>query len=162
MRELERALVADSAAASPSHILEGLGEEQVRRVIDGAPHSVYGEVWHVAFWQEVTLDWVRRIETPVPVHAADGFPAADAGESWEALRERFFRTLDEAAAVARDETGFEREIRCPSPEGKPMRVMTVREQMESLIAHNAYHFGRVVLLRQMMGLWPPASGGYTW
>ena len=29
-------------------------------------------------------------------------------------------------------------------------------------AHNAYHLGRVVLLRQMMGSWPPPSGGLTW
>jgi hypothetical protein len=40
--------------------------------------------------------------------------------------------------------------------------MTVREQLESLGAHNAYHFGRIVLLRQLMGLWPPPSGGFSW
>jgi hypothetical protein len=31
------------------------------------------------------------------------------------------------------------------------RMMTVREQLESLGAHNAYHFGRIVLLRQLLG-----------
>ena len=40
--------------------------------------------------------------------------------------------------------------------------MTVREQLESFAAHNAYHLGRVVLLRQLMGIWPPPSGGLTW
>jgi len=40
--------------------------------------------------------------------------------------------------------------------------MTIREQLESLAAHNAYHFGRIVLLRQLAGAWPPASGGFTW
>jgi hypothetical protein len=40
--------------------------------------------------------------------------------------------------------------------------MTVREQLESFAAHNAYHLGRVVLLRQLMGSWPPPSGGLTW
>jgi hypothetical protein len=38
----------------------------------------------------------------------------------------------------------------------------VREQLESFAAHNAYHFGRIVLLRQMLGSWPPPSGGLTW
>jgi hypothetical protein len=40
--------------------------------------------------------------------------------------------------------------------------MTVRGQLENLAAHNAYHLGRIVLLRQLVEAWPPASGGYTW
>ena len=52
-------------------------------------------------------------------------------------------------------------VRCPSPPGAPVRTMTVREQLESLAAHNAYHFGRIVLMRQIAGAWPPASGGDT-
>ena len=40
--------------------------------------------------------------------------------------------------------------------------MTVREQLESLAAHNAYHLGRVVLLRQLLGIWPPPDGGDSW
>jgi hypothetical protein len=40
--------------------------------------------------------------------------------------------------------------------------MTVREQLENAAAHNAYHMGRIVLLRQSLGVWPPAGGGYTW
>jgi hypothetical protein len=53
-------------------------------------------------------------------------------------------------------------VRCPSRPGEPVRVMTAREQLENLGAHNAYHFGRIVLLRQLLGAWPPRSGGYTW
>jgi hypothetical protein len=40
--------------------------------------------------------------------------------------------------------------------------MTVREQLESLTAHNGYHLGRIVLLRQLLGIWPPPAGGDTW
>jgi hypothetical protein len=40
----------------------------------------------------------------------------------------------------------------------PVRVMTVREQLESLGAHNAYHFGRIVLLRQVARLVAAAVG----
>ncbi len=67
-----------------------------------------------------------------------------------------------AAAVTRDEGLLERSIRCPSPPGKPIRTMSVREQLENLAAHNAYHLGRIVLLRQLQGAWPPVSGGFTW
>ena len=40
--------------------------------------------------------------------------------------------------------------------------MTVGEQLVSLAAHDSYHFGRIVVLRQMLGVWPPKSGGFSW
>jgi hypothetical protein len=40
--------------------------------------------------------------------------------------------------------------------------MTVREQLESLAAHNAYHLGRIVLMRQLLNNWPPPDGGDSW
>ena len=164
MEELERALVADSAAAAPSHILEGLSNDLADSPVVCAPHTIYDEVWHVTFWQQVTLDWIAGTETPVPEHAALGFPSAEnrASETWEQLCARFFAGLEQAAAAARETATLDHAIRCPSPSGKPVRVMSVRDQLISLAAHNAYHFGRVVLLRQMLGTWPPASGGYTW
>jgi uncharacterized damage-inducible protein DinB len=164
MKELERTLVAESAAASPSHILEGLTEEIANRRVPGAPHSIYEELWHLAFWQQVTLDWVDGTETPYPASAGLGFPsAADLQrESVEQLCRRFLDGTVAAAAAARDEGLLEQSIRCPSPPGKPVRTMSVREQLENLAAHNAYHLGRIVLLRQLHGAWPPVSGGFTW
>ena len=85
-----------------------------------------------------------------------------ADESWDQLCARFFRSLDKAAAAARDTTRLDQPIRCPSRPGEPVRVMSVREQLESLAAHNAYHFGRIVLLRQLGSAWPPPAGGFTW
>jgi hypothetical protein len=98
------------------------------------------------------------------VHASNGFPTADdaAREDWNQLRLRFFTTNREAAQAALDTNRLDVEVRCPSRPEMPVRVMTVREQLESLGAHNAYHLGRIVLLRQLMGLWPPPSGGFSW
>jgi len=164
MTELERALTADSAFAPPPHILEGVPEELAHRRQTGAPHSIYEELWHVAFWLRVSLDWANGIETPVPVHASEGFPTAAqiVAESWSELRERFLRDLEQAAVLTRDPVRLKQPIRCPSLPGVATRVMTVEEQLESLSAHDAYHLGRIVLLRQMAGAWPPASGGFTW
>lgn len=164
MNELEQVLIGDSAHTPPAIILEGLGSEAAHAAISGAPRTIYEELWHIAFWQQVTLAWVRGIETAYPVHASNGFPTPDdaARENWEQLRERFLRTNKEAAVAALDTSRLEIEVRCPSRPGVPARVMTVREQLESLGAHNAYHFGRIVLLRQLQGLWPPPSGGFSW
>ena len=144
--------------------LEGLAGETAHKAIAGAPRTIYEELWHIAYWQQMTLDWVRGIETPYPEHASDGFPASaqTASESWDQLCSRFFQTNRESVQVAQDLSRLDVPVRCPSPPGKPLRVMTVREQLESLGAHNAYHFGRIVLMLQILGSWPPPSGGFSW
>ncbi|MGD0737122.1 MAG: DinB family protein [Terracidiphilus sp.] len=164
MNELEQLLAGESAHAAPAVILEGLPGELAHQVIPGAPHTIYQELWHIAFWQQVTLDWIRGIETPFPARPSDGFPsqAGAAREDWDQLRQRFFRTNQEAAEATRGSEFLDRLVLCPSRPGEPTRTMSAREQLESLGAHNAYHFGRIVLLRQMLGSWPPPSGGYTW
>jgi uncharacterized damage-inducible protein DinB len=164
VNELEEILTGESFAASPAHILEGLTEEQAHRKPAGAPHSVYEELWHIVFWQQVTLDWINGVETPFPASPADGFPTVQdmERETWEQLRERFLQSANQAAAATRDESRLNALIRCPSRPGFPVRVMSVREQIENMGAHNAYHLGRIVLLRQLLGVWPPKSGGFTW
>ena len=164
MTELEQILAGDGAAAAPEAILEGLDEAAAHRAIEGAPRTIYQELWHIAFWQELSLDWIRGFESPFPDHPGDGFPAqADrAREDWEQLRQRFFEGNRQSAEAARDRNRLEQPIRCPSRPGLPVRTMTVREQLENMAAHNAYHFGRIVLLRQLIGAWPPRSGGYSW
>jgi uncharacterized damage-inducible protein DinB len=162
MNELAQVLIGDSAAAPPAHILEALPAELAHRAITGAPHTIYQELWHIAFWQQVTLDWVSGIETPFPSHPSAGFPGEGQLESWDQLRQRFFRANQLAAALADDQAKLEASVRCPSRSGHPVRIMSVREQLESLAAHSAYHFGRIVLLRQLSGAWPHPSGGSSW
>jgi len=164
MSELVQALIGDSAAAPPDHILESLSEELVHRCITDAPHSIYQELWHLAFWQQITLDWIAGVETPRPEHAALGFPTSSQAEAepWDGLRLRFLEGAQQAAGIARETDRLDRIIRCPAGPEKPARVMTVRDQLESLAAHNAYHLGRIVLLRQLLRAWPPPSGGDTW
>jgi uncharacterized damage-inducible protein DinB len=164
MNELEQILAGESYAAAPSHILEGLSEEMVHRKPASAPHSIYEELWHISFWQQVTLDWIDGIETPFPASPGDGFPTVQdmERETWDGLCERFFSGAGHAAAAARDESRLNRAIRCPSRPGQPVRIMSIRDQLENMGAHNAYHLGRIVLLRQMLGAWPPKSGGYSW
>jgi uncharacterized damage-inducible protein DinB len=164
MNELQQALIGDSAAAPPAHILEEIEDGLAHRAVAGAPHTIYQELWHITFWQQVTLDWVSGIETPFPVHPSAGFPGqADVDlEPWDQLCQRFTRGNHQAANVAGDERQLSQLVRCPSQPGNPVRIMSAREQLESLAAHNAYHFGRIVLLRQLCGAWPPPSGGFSW
>jgi hypothetical protein len=161
MSELAQCLAGDSYAAPAAHILEGLTSDLVHRAVPAAPHTIYEEVWHLAFWQRITLEWVAGIETPFPDRPTDAFPV-DVAELWPDLRQRFLGGAKQAAAVANDPGRLDDLIRCPSRPGQAVRVMSVREQLESLAAHNAYHLGRIVLLRQLLQAWPPPSGGFTW
>jgi uncharacterized damage-inducible protein DinB len=162
MSELEQALTGDSAATPAAHIIEGLNEELVHRIFPNVPHTIYEELWHLAFWQEISLDWIRGIETPFPAKFSDGFPSKTNAESWEHLSQRFLETAEQAAAAARDTSYLDESVRCPSRPGTPTRVMSVRDQLISLAAHNAYHLGRIVVLRQLHQAWPPVSGGFSW
>jgi len=40
--------------------------------------------------------------------------------------------------------------------------MSVGYALTDTAAHNGYHLGQIVLVRQMIGAWPPEGGAYTW
>jgi uncharacterized damage-inducible protein DinB len=161
MNELERTLIGNGVGAPPAHVLEAVDDAMAHRRLPGAPHSIYEEVWHLAFWQQLSLDWIAGKPTPYPEHAAEGWAAAT-GEAWLALRERFLRGAAQAARIASEPEQIEATVLCLSRDPDAPRTMAVREQIEGIAAHNAYHLGRIVLLRQLFGAWPPPSGGDTW
>lgn len=164
MSELVEALVGESYAARPANIIEGVSHDLARGRVPGAAHTLYEELWHIVFWQTITLDWVAGIETPFPERPELAFPSAEQArtESWDDLRGRFLKGARAASGIAADPELLKNLVKCPSRPGQPARVMSVGDQLISLAAHNAYHFGRMVLLRQLLGSWPPPSGGFTW
>jgi uncharacterized damage-inducible protein DinB len=168
MNELSQALIGSSAHTPPLQIIEALPEALAHTTIPAfngkAPHTIYQELWHITYWLQITLEWIAHIPTPYPTNPHDAFanPEQTAAEPWDQLRQRFASQIQKAAALTQNETLLAELIQCPSRPAEPTRTMTVREQLISLAAHNAYHFGRIVLLRQLQGAWPPPSGGFTW
>jgi hypothetical protein len=49
MSELVEALIGESYAARPSHVLDGLSAEQAATRVAGSPRTIYDEVWHLLF-----------------------------------------------------------------------------------------------------------------
>jgi uncharacterized damage-inducible protein DinB len=162
MSELRAALLGDSAHTPPLQIIDALPAELATAAIRGAPHTIYQELWHITFWLQITLNWIDGVPTHYPASPHDAFAGNPITEPWDALRARFTRLIQQAAALTTEPTALIRLIQCPSRPGAPTRTMTVEEQLISLAAHNAYHFGRLVLMRQLLGKWPPPSGGFTW
>lgn len=164
MKELVEAIVGESYAAAPKKIVEGLPEALAHREISGAPRTIYAELWHICFWLDMSLEWMHGIEAPYPASTEVPFPLPEdiQRESWMELCVRFAVTLDEAAELARDSAVLAKHVVCTSRPGEALRTMTVEEQLISAAAHNAYHLGRIVLMRQLLGAWPPPSGGFNW
>ncbi len=165
LNELMKALTADSAHASPAFILEGLTDTIAHTSVPNAPHTIYQELFHITFWQQISIDWARGLETPYPQKPEYGFSPPVEKETTEPIKNlihRFHAANQIAASLAASSESLTKIIRCPSPPGHATREMSVIEQLISLASHNAYHFGRIVLLRQLQNSWPPPSGGFSW
>jgi len=125
-------------------LLSGLTLEQVTLRPIGASHSIYEELWHAATWQRTVVERDQA--------TGDDYPRAapEHEQQWDDVVRLF---LDGArAAVAWAE----------SPERLALEVepgVTMADELHSLAVHNAYHLGKIVALRQMIGAWPPAHLG---
>ena len=121
---------------------------------EGVPHSIYQLLNHMIYWQEWVVKWLDGEKPAIPKHASGSRPGS-AGpaspEEWERAAGVFGNGLDELDRRSRDADLF-------SKLGKKSRL----EMLHTIASHNSYHLGQVVLLRQILGAWPPPSGGLTW
>jgi uncharacterized damage-inducible protein DinB len=142
----------------PARALEALDAENALRKLPNIPHSVAEIVAHLNFW----LEWfVARCEgraTPMVASASAGWPTAG---SWPELRTRFLAGLERLVGVAEAETTINRPL-TPPIEFPPLAHYTVGDALVHVANHNAHLLGQVIVLRQIMGKWPPPSGGWTW
>ena len=152
---LEMVLAESYGGFTPfSRALDGLSPQDAVRVPDGSPHSVADIVAHMVFWQQRFLSMVDG-QQPVPVPSASvGWPAVTA-DQWPALAERYLAGLARYRELATDEPGLARVV----VEGRPM---TVGSGIIDYFMHAAHHLGQVILLRRIIGAWPPAGGGDSW
>ena len=149
-------LIEPIAFLAPGRIIEGLTSEQAERLVPGAPHSIAQILAHMTFWQDWFCQRCAGVASPVVAHAADSWPDVVAGD-WPALQQRFLAGLDRAASLARVDERI-----TPSIEFPPLAAYTVRDAQVHIASHNAHHLGQIVLLRQILGLWPPPAGSWTW
>lgn len=151
MTNLPKLLHGEGAFVKVPRILEALTLQQVSQRPPGAPHSLYEELWHLVYWQDFLLERAQGRQPKVPAHAGESWPGRAGPESeaaWQRLVADLMRGLDTARDLAREPGRTEELGEARTPGGV----------LETLAVHNAYHFGRMVLLRQLMGLWPPERG----
>jgi uncharacterized damage-inducible protein DinB len=131
--------------AKRQRILSQLTLEQVTAVPSGQSHSIFAELWHTVLWQKivVTRDKVLYNQTwqqddLYPKHAPQKL------EEWTALVEEFLLGIEQALEWTKTSEKLNFEVN-PGE--------TMRDILPSLAVHNAYHMGKIVALRQVMGIW---------
>jgi uncharacterized damage-inducible protein DinB len=155
-----RELLTDTLAyLARARALEGLSVEAADQR-SGASHSIAEIVAHMDFWQRWFCARCEGVDEPMVTRAADGWPAVAAG-SWREVEQRFLRGLNRAASLGDDSAQLDRPI-APAIQFPPIANYTIRDALVHIGTHNAHHVGQVIVLRQVMGLWPPPSGSWTW
>ncbi len=150
MAEIWSFLFHDGEFAPRSYILAGLTLPQVGTRPGGASHSIYEELWHTVDWQRIVLErnevaikhWEESVSFPPS-------PAPTDEAAWQELVDSFLAYSERAVELAKDEAWLETE------EGADNPGFTWRNALEQLAVHNAYHMGKIVLLRQFLGCWKP-------
>ena len=154
-------LLEPVAYQAPTRALEGLEPALADRRVDGIAHSIAELVAHLSFWQEWFLRRCQGIAEPPVARAAEGWPAVTPG-TWPDIQQRFVDRLSELTAWGEAAGGELDAPIAPAIEFPPLAQYTRRDALVHVATHNAHHLGQVILLRQMLGAWPPPAGSWTW
>ncbi len=155
MNTLRSVLVAKTPYAKPENIVSDIPLALATVRPHGLPHSLYEELWHIDYWLGFSLADIRGEKPALPAHSAEAFPKDNDTLSeidWKNFVDGVLEHLNAAATLADDETGLTRRF---SPD------RTVGDELTIVAAHNAYHLGRMVTLRQLLGIWSSEMGD-TW
>lgn len=140
-------LFGDGEFTPRTRLLSGLTFEQAILRSPGLPHSIYDELWHTTRWQSIV---VSRDEAAANLSNIQGpqFPSEtpDSEHAWTELVSEFLEGAEKAIEWGQIPEALVQEV---SP------GLTLADDLESLAVHNAYHLGKIVALRQMIGAWPP-------
>jgi uncharacterized damage-inducible protein DinB len=146
-------LEGDGHYVPPARLLNDLTEAQAVAVPPGSPYSIAQVLHHMHYCQAEELAVLRGDGWPQPpfvkpAHLDDTFAPIPPG-AWPALAADFLAGL-EACKRRADEQ--------PDAVSPTRDDTSANYDLAGTALHNAYHFGQIVLLRRMLGLWPPAGG----
>ncbi len=128
-------------------MLAGISPEKACQRIQGLPYNIAELLGHMQYWQERRLELTQG-ETRLPDDFKFGvtdFPRVGP-EDWEALVENFHGTLKELLATTDNTEALEAVV---------FDDRNIGVVITSHALHNSYHFGEIVLMRRMLGIWPP-------
>jgi uncharacterized damage-inducible protein DinB len=151
MNGLQSIINSSGAFAKPDNII-GIPFDKATLRPPSVTHSLYEELWHIDYWIRFSLAFIAGGNPAMPAHSADSFPLDNDSLSeanWQKLMLRTREGLEQLTHLSQNESELARKL---SPE------KTVQDEVVVIAAHNAYHFGRMVMLRQLLGIWSSDLG----
>ena len=148
------ALSGKGAHVRTKNLFAGLSWKVAGTRPEGLPHSIFQLLNHMSYWQDWVVKWLDGADPPIPKHASGSWPGSPgpaSSKEWQRAVRGFRNGLTKLDRQSREGDLL-------ATRGKHSRL----GMLQAIASHNSYHVGQVVLLRQMLGTWPPPSGGVTW
>ncbi len=151
---LDHALSGKAAHVATEKVFDGLDWKLAGTRPEGAAHSIFQILNHLTFWQDWVVKWLAGQKPAVPRHASGGWPGGESPSNkkeWDAALRGFKKGLEDLRRAPQ-----KADLLAKRGKSSPL------EMLHAVASHNSYHLGQVVALRQILGAWPPPSGGLTW
>jgi hypothetical protein len=151
--QLARALGWEDAHASFDSATKGLPESLRGKVPAGMAYSCWQLVEHLRITQWDILDFCINPGYEERKWPDDYWPKDPGPESpahWERSLRAFAEDRDRLIRLAKDPSI---DLFAPIPHGSGQ---TILRELVLVIDHNAYHIGQLIVVRRLLGTWPPA------
>jgi uncharacterized damage-inducible protein DinB len=135
--------------ADPRNVLSGISPEDACRRVEGLPYSIAQLVAHTDWWQRRRIGLARGEEWQDFELQVDDWPDA-APQDWDRLVQTFLASNAVLLDLVENDLDMGRTL---------YEDQNVGRMLVSHTLHNAYHLGQIVLMRRLLGIWPPADTG---
>jgi uncharacterized damage-inducible protein DinB len=130
--------------------LRGVTAKDAKKQPNKNLRSIWDHVYHMVFWHDITMKAINGEEFDWEAIKGTDWLVADATmneKTWKDLVLSFANHLTELKKVNETED-LTRPIKGfgEAPLGKGILIE---------IQHNGYHIGQIVILRKLLGIWPP-------
>jgi uncharacterized damage-inducible protein DinB len=123
--------------------VRGVTPRQAARTPRGAHNSIHQLVDHIAYWERIGIEYLRRGAPPSPMPPDWRRPRTSLAASIRALRATHRELVRRVARLT--DRDLDRKVRT-SESG----VMPLGEVLHGIAAHDVYHAGQIRLLRAML------------
>lgn len=134
----------------------GLAPELRGRRVTGLPHSAWEILEHLRIAQHDILDFAKNAnykEMKWPEEYWPKSPEPPSARAWDDSIAQFRRDRETVKTLAADPTI---DLAARIPHGSKA-TETYGRAVLLVIDHNAYHVGELVVLRRLLGAWPPRT-----
>ena len=147
---LTRLLTWQDAHASFESAVRALPPALRGETPSGIPYSVWQLVEHLRLTQRDILDFCRNPSYEEARWPDDYWPASEAPPSEEAWDESIASYIEDRAELVR--LAEEADLFATIPHGSGQ---TYLRELLLVADHNAHHVGQIILVRRLLGAWPP-------